>query len=353
MTATIAFDGSVLAAGPITGVGRAFLHTLRAFAEGPEHCVLLLPAAVRATIAAVVGDRVEIRAAAGTALEKQFTWPRLLRDLQADLLHAPVAAIPLRLPCPAVITVHDLPWRSVTPLPRGDGQGLRHRAAIRLLAPRAAAIVVPSHTTASALCAELRADVRARVHVVPHGVPSLSPLPLAELDGGLLCLGDDRPRKNRAAVGLAHARARDVPPLRFVGPPGDYLPEDGKTALLRRARGLVHFALHEGFGMPVLEAMAAGVPVACSDRGSLAELGADGAALLADPTDIAAMTAAIERLCHDGDLRVRLRAAGLARAATLTPARAAASWRAIHARVRRGGNAEHNLTADGAPRATP
>lgn len=330
MSTTIAFDGSVLAAGPITGVGRSFLHTLAAFATGPERCVLLLPDGVRETLAHELPAGVELRSSPATALGKQLRWPRLLRDLDAALLHSPVAAIPLRLPCKAVITVHDLPWRSRTPLPRRDGSSLRHRAAVRLLGPRAAAVLVPSETTARALVAELGEGVRARVHVVAHGVPAVTPAPLADLDGPLLCLGDDRPRKNRTAIAQAHARADAVPPLRFVGPPDAYVTEAEKETLLRRARGLLHFALHEGFGMPVLEAMAHGVPVACSDHGSLAELGAHGAALLADPTDVDAMTAAIERLCHDETLRARLRTAGLARAAQLTPARAAQGWRAVH-----------------------
>ncbi len=76
-------------------------------------------------------------------------------------------------------------------------------------------------------------------------------------------------------------------------------------------------SLHEGFGLPVLEAMRRGVPVACSNASSLPEVAGD-AALLFDPRDTPAITAAIERLLDDGALAARLRAAGTAQAARFT-----------------------------------
>ncbi len=75
-------------------------------------------------------------------------------------------------------------------------------------------------------------------------------------------------------------------------------------------------SLYEGFGLPVLEAMARGVPVACSDRASLPEVAGD-AALLFDPADPAAIAAAVERLLGDAAEAERLRAAGRAQAATV------------------------------------
>jgi glycosyltransferase involved in cell wall biosynthesis len=73
-------------------------------------------------------------------------------------------------------------------------------------------------------------------------------------------------------------------------------------------------SLYEGFGLPVLEAMARGVPVACSDRSSLPEVAGD-AALLFDPEDATAIRSALERLLGDDDERARLAARGRARAA--------------------------------------
>ena len=80
------------------------------------------------------------------------------------------------------------------------------------------------------------------------------------------------------------------------------------------ATGFIFPSLYEGFGLPVVEAMAAGAPVATSDRGSLREVAGD-AALLFDPTDESAIAAAMERLLTDQDLRTQLSARGRARAA--------------------------------------
>jgi glycosyltransferase involved in cell wall biosynthesis len=79
-------------------------------------------------------------------------------------------------------------------------------------------------------------------------------------------------------------------------------------------------SFYEGFGLPVLEAMRRGVPVACSDRSSLPEVAGD-AALIFDPGDQAAVTAALTRLLDDPALRDRLRAAGREQSARFT-------WRA-------------------------
>jgi glycosyltransferase involved in cell wall biosynthesis len=83
------------------------------------------------------------------------------------------------------------------------------------------------------------------------------------------------------------------------------------------ATAVVFPSLYEGFGLPVLEAMGRGVPVATSDRSSLPEVAGD-AALRFDPTDVAAIRAAIERLLGDPAERRRLSAAGRERAAAFT-----------------------------------
>jgi glycosyltransferase involved in cell wall biosynthesis len=98
------------------------------------------------------------------------------------------------------------------------------------------------------------------------------------------------------------------------------------------ASAFVFPSLAEGFGLPVLEAMARGVPVACSDRSSLPEVVGD-AALLFDPEDPRAIAAALERLLADRAGADRLRAAGRARAATFTWERTAELTAAAYARA--------------------
>jgi glycosyltransferase involved in cell wall biosynthesis len=95
-------------------------------------------------------------------------------------------------------------------------------------------------------------------------------------------------------------------------------------ALYRGALAVVFPSLFEGFGLPPLEAMACGTPVAASDRGAVAEV-CGGAALAFDPEDVDAIAAAIERVTQDEPLRARLRAAGVERAAGFTWAKTAAA----------------------------
>jgi glycosyltransferase involved in cell wall biosynthesis len=93
------------------------------------------------------------------------------------------------------------------------------------------------------------------------------------------------------------------------------LPSEQLPAVYRRATAVVFPSLFEGFGMPPIEAMASGTPVAVSDRGAMAEACGD-AALRFDPEDVDAIAAAIGRIVEDGTLRATLRELGLARAAT-------------------------------------
>jgi len=327
----VVFDGTCLADRPLTGVGVAFLSGLRAYlplARGPV--VLLLPAGAEDPRL----QGVEVLPAPRGGLRRQLQLPGLLRRIGADLLHSPVAAVPLAAPCPTIATVHDLPWLAGEPI---DGRGVWRRLATRLSLRAATAVLAPSLPTMHG--APLFGAHADEVFRVPHGVlPPDAPAALEHLTGPFLVLGDDRPRKNRQRVRAAHARARQqrpqLPELRFVGPPDAYVDEADKWRILRQSRALVHCSLFEGFGLPVLEAMAHGVPVLCSDLPVLREV-AELGALFVDPHDVEAIAAALLRIDTDLELRTTLRAHGLARAAKLTPHATARLWLAIHERVRR------------------
>ena len=112
----------------------------------------------------------------------------------------------------------------------------------------------------------------------------------------------------------------------------DYCEPDQLWSLYRSAHGLLFPSLHEGFGFPILEAMAAGLPVLTADRGAMAEVAGD-AALLVDPADPADMAAGMARLAWDGALRDRLVAAGRARARQWTWERTAAATCGVYGRV--------------------
>lgn len=258
----VAFDAICLGDGPVTGVARAFLNGLHAYAEQwARDAVVLVPAGAPA---AELPDVRRVAAPRG-AWRRQLALPGLLRELRADVLHSSVVAVPLRAPCPTIATAHDLPWMHPE---SGERSTFRRRFATGRALRAATAVIAPSRFTLAA-AARIRGS-RDGLHHVPHTTPP----PAARTDatprtGPLLVLGDDRPRKNRAAVREAHrlASRRDpgVPPLRFAGPPDGWVSEADKAELLRTCRAVVSCSRYEGFGMPVLEALVHGAPLVCSD----------------------------------------------------------------------------------------
>ena len=282
--------------------------------------------------------------------------PRLPADLLGtlDLIHATSAAVPPVRGRPLVATVHDLAFRHHPDAYPAAGRRYHDRSA-RIVAGEAARILVPSEATARDL-AELYAVDRGRVAIVPLGVePPARPdhrgaarllHDLGVRGPFLLAVGTLEPRKNLPRLLAAFDEVADELPdhwLVVVGPVGwgpRLRPTWGSVrvklagpvadatlhALYQRADGLAYPSLYEGFGLPVLEAMAQGTPVLTSDRSSLPEVAGD-AALLVDPTDRGAVAKGLVRLIADGALRQRLKAAGPRRAAGFTwPATAAATW---------------------------
>ena len=282
--------------------------------------------------------------------------PRLPSGLldTLDLVHATSAAVPPVRGQALVATVHDLAFRHHPDAYPAAGRRYHDRAA-RIVASEAARILVPSVATAQDL-AELYAVDRGRVTIVPLGVqPPAQPdrRGAARLlhDHGvrgpfLLAVGTLEPRKNLPRLLAAFGEVTDELPdhwLVVVGPVG-WGPKLRPTwesvrvklagpvgdatlhALYEQADGLAYPSLYEGFGLPVLEAMAHGTPVLTSDRSSLPEVAGD-AALLVDPLDRGAIAKGLHRLVSDGDLRERLAVAGPRRAAAFTwRATAAATW---------------------------
>jgi glycosyltransferase involved in cell wall biosynthesis len=183
----------------------------------------------------------------------------------------------------------------------------------------------------------------AKVDVTPLGVrlPAALP-PRPAHDGGpvVLCVAQKRPYKNLSSLIHAVAELSDEQPtLVLPGAPTEHeadlralaeglgvadrvrfpawVSDDELESLYREATCFVLPSLIEGFGLPVLEAMARGVPVACSDRPALPEVAGE-AALLFDPTDQKAITEAVRRLIQDPELRKSLSARGLERAREFT-----------------------------------
>jgi glycosyltransferase involved in cell wall biosynthesis len=295
---------------------------------------------------------------------------RAARDCRADVVHS-TYIVPVRVPCARVVTVHDVSFlrhpELFTPRDRAVlGAGVRFsvRAAER--------VIVPSRHAKSEVCALLGVPDE-RIVVTPEGVDErFRPLEPAVVDPVLarlgisrpyvLAVGNLQPRKNlrrllKAWAALAatgdhgacslvvaggfHGRRDDVAALsadpssagsvRFTG----YVPDADLPALYGGAEVFVFPSLYEGFGLPVLEAMACGAAVACSETTSLPEVAGDAVAFF-DPCDTGAIAATLGALLADARLRAGLRERGLRRAAHFTWAACARETVAAYEAAARG-----------------
>jgi glycosyltransferase involved in cell wall biosynthesis len=290
--------------------------------------------------------------------------PRLPAGLlgELDLVHATSAAVPPARGRPLVATVHDVAFRRFPEAYPAGGRRF-HERATWIAVREAARVLVPSAATARDL-ADLYGLEPARVTVTPLGADPppepLDPAPARRLlrrlgvpGPFLLAVGTLEPRKNLARLVAAFAEAAaelHEHHLVVVGPAGwgralpsgpparvalaGAVDEATLHGLYAAADGLAYPSLYEGFGLPVLEAMAHGTPVLTSDRSSLPELAGD-AALLVDPTDTSAIAKGLVELVGDRELRERLATAGPRRAAAFTwPATAAVTWAAYREALR-------------------
>jgi glycosyltransferase involved in cell wall biosynthesis len=277
-----------------------------------------------------------------------------------DLVHAPTPLAPPRRGTPVVVTVHDaVPWTHPGTLtPRGVAW---HRAVIERAAREADALVVPTQAVADELA---RHVTPARpVHVVGEGVsgdlrvPPDADVRAAALDlpgePYLVTLATVEPRKGLDVLldALARPTAPRVP-LLVAGQPGwggvdvaaraselglgdrvhvlGRLPDADLAVVLSRATALVAPSRAEGFGLPVLEAMSAGVPVVSSDAPALAEVGG-GATVTVPVGDADALADALAEVVGSAELRAHLVEAGRRRAEDFSWSAAARRLWALYA----------------------
>jgi glycosyltransferase involved in cell wall biosynthesis len=278
--------------------------------------------------------------------ESRVTWargeltavPRAARGLRADLIHAPANIGPRRSPVPVVLTVHDLlPFRHPEWVPGPYAPVLR--ALVRGAARSAARVLTVSHASGHDI-ERVLAVPSERIDVVPlaggtHDGPAVG----VRSEHLLLSVGNRMPHKNFTMLleALAAIPGDERPRLVITGGSGadplapvvehlgltgrvdllGWVPGDELERLYGEASCVVLPTLFEGFGLPVLEAMARGCPVICSDLPVLREIGGS-AAVYVDPTSVTALAHSIRQLLADPAKRSELSALGRERAAEFT-----------------------------------
>jgi glycosyltransferase involved in cell wall biosynthesis len=274
----------------------------------------------------------------------RLEWPTMDRLVGAslDLVHSPT---PLLIPARKakhVVTLHDLFFLKHPDMTQAEIRR-DYVPLVRDHVRRADGVICVSEHTASE--ARLLLDVPpGKIAVIPNGIDPVFRLPIADetVDsvlarrglprGAILYIGTDDKRKNlvnlaMAYIGLAGRRPR-LPPLVLVGPGPEwaqggtisgpqiratgYLETREIRALMAVSTALVLPSLEEGFGLPVVEAMAAGLPVVCS-RGSALEEVAGEAATLVNPLDTRSIADGLEKILSDPARRERQRQLGLER----------------------------------------
>jgi glycosyltransferase involved in cell wall biosynthesis len=336
-----------------TGVGEYIHQLVRAYtaAHAREEVLLFTsswkdrpaPGVAAETGARVIDRRIPVRIL--NYLWHRREWP------PAELLAGPLdvvhSAHPLLMPARGaaqVVTVHDLfflgnPGETAAEIRRD------YAALATAHAHRADAVITSTQYGRQQIVERLGVAPD-RIYICAPGAPAwrtLGRTPHVPADGCVLFVGTLEPRKNVGTLLDAYARVLakrpSTPPLVLAGRATaaaadwlarlaraplaghvthlGYVPDAGREDLYRSARVLVMPSLDEGFGLPALEAMSAGVPVIVSSRGSLPEV-VGGAGAQVDPADVAALADAIERAVVDQQWAIEAAHAGLARARAFT-----------------------------------
>ncbi|MBI5033444.1 MAG: glycosyltransferase family 4 protein [Chloroflexi bacterium] len=295
---------------------------------------------------------------------EQTALPILARQYKLDVLHSPHYSLPLAAPCATVVTFHDMTF-FLYPQAHLLYKRIFFRTMIPLAARRATSIIAISESTRQDILRLLKTPSE-KVNQVSYGISSQFHLTenCNRLDEArhkynlpaefALYVGNLEPRKNLPILLQAFARLvhQGLPhSLVLVGSRGwkddavfttlselgisdrvhflGYVTQDELPLIYQASRVFVYPSLYEGFGLPVLEAMACGTPVITSNVSSMPEVAGD-AGLLINPNSIDELTVALQRALTDSELRVTLAQKGLKRAQSFSWERTARETLAVY-----------------------
>jgi glycosyltransferase involved in cell wall biosynthesis len=296
-------------------------------------------------------QKVRARFRPARILWEQIALPFEASRCRLDVMFNPGFTAPILAACPLVTVFHDM-------------QHKRHpehfrwfdlpfwRVLLWASAHRSRRLIADSESTRADVLRYYRLPAE-RIDVIPLGVePRFFELDRTNLEPYVLCVSTLHPHKNLDRLIRAYGRRKRDFRLTLAGLRGfhtrrlerliaelgladsvqltGWIAREQLYRLYERARAFIYPSTFEGFGMPVLEAMAAGIPTACSDIPVLREVGGD-AALFFNPLDEATIDTALERITTDSAMRGRLAEAGATRARGFTWERtAAATLRSLH-----------------------
>jgi len=279
----------------------------------------------------------------GRILWEQTVLPFEATRYRLDVLFNPGFTAPIFSPCRQVTVFHDLQHKRHPEYFRWFDLPF-WRWLLWTAAHRSHRLIAVSEATRADLLRFYRIP-KERVAVIAHGVePAFSTLTRSHTESYVLCVSTLHPHKNLSRLIRAYGRKNRDYRLILTGLRGfhaqsierlidemalrdsvqitGWVPRQELYSLYERARAFIYPSLFEGFGMPVLEALAAGIPVACSDIPVLREVAGD-AALFFDPLDEEGISSALERIMNDASLRDRVAPAGRERAKRFTWERSA------------------------------
>lgn len=297
------------------------------------------------------------------SLAEQWRLPSIVRGLRLDLFHSPYYLKPYLLPCPSVVNIYDLISR-LYPEYVSSGARVIFEMAIRLAIVTSRLVISVSQSAKEDLV-RLLGVPPSKVWVTPLGVDSqFKPVNEKAIfnlrqkhdlpEGYILYLGTNKPHKNLARLVGAFAKAKTERKLVLAGKEDPryseahevtkqlglqdrvvflgQVSEDDLPALYSGAALFVFPSLYEGFGLPLLEAMACGVPVISSSTSSLPEIAGQAAVMVA-PLDLSQLARALERVLGDSNLRASMHEEGLKQAAQFSWERTAVETLAVYRQV--------------------